>query len=165
MIDAHLLEARGIDVIVNVISGSLIVALAFGAWYVKDRRVDGRQRERRSRERTSQLQLLQAELETIVSFTSQCTIAANALEQFAAYQHWLVANGLLSWKQNRLMVHTWQQTSGLAAAIRQGQVSVSKQVIEELVADMRRTEFPTPQDDHFRWSASAAAAPPERGDE
>jgi hypothetical protein len=161
IIDASLLQARGVDIVVNVISGSLVVAIAFGAWYVKERLSARRARALTLQQRASRLKLLQAELETIVSFTSQCTMSVNALEQFAAFQQWLVANGLLSWKQNRLVVHTWQKTSGSVSGIRQGQVPVARDLVEELVADMKKIEFPAPEDDHFRWNASETPKPVE----
>ena len=161
-IDAGLFLAKGVDIIVNVISGSVVVAIAFGAWIAKERAAEKRSRQLLMKARASRLALLRAELETIISFTSHCTMAANALEQFATYQQWLVANGLLSWKQNRLIVNTWQQTSGSAAAIRLGQVSIGNDVIDDLVVDMKKTEFPQPEDDNFRWSATGTAVPVER---
>jgi hypothetical protein len=91
-------------------------------------------------------------LDLIVAFTERCEVSSAALEQFAAYRHWLAANGLMSWKHNRLTIHTWQQTTGSAASIRQGAVAISREDIADLVADMRKTEFPTPEDEDFRWN-------------
>lgn len=153
-----LLGARIADILVNVISGSIVVAIAFCAWYLKEGAAAARVRRLLLKERTARLSLLNAELDTIVSFTEKCTISASALEQFTVYQHWLVANGLSSWKQNRLVVQTWQQTTGLAEDIRLGQASIGSDVIQELVADMRKTEFPRPQDDNFRWQTSLATS-------
>ncbi len=161
-IDASLLWAKSVDILVNVVSGLAIVAIAYGAWFTKDLAAEKRSRKRLLKWRESRLALLRSELETIISFTLHCTMAATALEQFAAYQQWLVANGLLSWKQNRLVVQTWQQTSGLAAGIRLGQVSVGTDVIDELAIDMKKTEFPLPEDDHFRWSAAGESPSGER---
>lgn len=144
----------GSVILVSSISGVIVVAIALLAWYLKDRAATFRKRKEILRKRAARLRLLEDELATIVSFTEKCTVAASALEQFAAYQQWLVANSLMSWKQNRLTVQTWQQTSGAAESIRLGQVSVGTDVIEELAADMRKTEFPAPEDDHFRWRPS-----------
>lgn len=150
------LAARSADILVNVISGALVVALAFLAWYLKEAASGRRIRRQVLRARAARLALFRSELDTIVSFTEKCTIAAAAFEQFTGYQRWLAANGLLAWKQNRFIVQTWQQTTGIAEDIRLGQVTVGSDVINELVADMRKTEFPAPADDHFRWEPSAA---------
>ena len=146
------LEARGVDILENVISGFLVVVIAFGAWYLKEIAVARRTRGQIFKNREARLALLQDELATIVSFTEKCTVAASAREQFAGYQHWLTANGLVSWKQNRLTVQTWMQPTGLAEEIRMGQVPIAADVVDHLVEDMRKTEFPIAQDNNFRWN-------------